>query len=285
MQKKNTHIPVNTLPSGTREGIYIAKTSVSRLADGRETGQPHRDSGHLFILQEKGTTRIEIDFQTHLVTASAIVYINPQQIHRLIGFDEATLTSWIITSENLHPENLRLLAELVPLNALTLDAETFSLISEMASLCIQFYNRKQEKLHNSILKDSFNTLVGLFISQYLAQAKNTDKQSRFNVITQAFKALLEKDFTVVKSPAEYAGSLNISTPYLNECVKNSTGHAVSYHIQHRVILEAKRLLYHSGKSVKEIAAELGYDDYSYFSRLFARVTGMTPLIFRSKNLD
>jgi len=70
---------------------------------------------------------------------------------------------------------------------------------------------------------------------------------------------------------------------LNECVKNATGHPVSYHIQQRIILEAKRLLYHSGKSVKEIATQLGYDDYPYFSRLFTKITGMSALAFRNRN--
>jgi AraC-like DNA-binding protein len=83
----------------------------------------------------------------------------------------------------------------------------------------------------------------------------------------------------------YAGSLNISTPYLNECVKTTTGYSVSWHIQQRVVLEAKRLLYHSDKSIKEIAGELGYDDYSYFTRLFVKVSGLTPVAFRNKNLE
>ncbi|WP_231577446.1 helix-turn-helix domain-containing protein [Sphingobacterium sp. IITKGP-BTPF85] len=79
--------------------------------------------------------------------------------------------------------------------------------------------------------------------------------------------------------------LNISTPYLNECVKDVTGYPVSYHIQQRIILEAKRLLYHSDKSVKEIADALGFEDYPYFSRLFSKVTGMSALSFRNKNRD
>jgi AraC family transcriptional activator of pobA len=84
----------------------------------------------------------------------------------------------------------------------------------------------------------------------------------------------------------YAQSLNISTPYLNECVKNTTGFSVSHHIQERIILEAKRLLYHSNKSVKEIATELGYDDYPYFSRLFSQSYGNdSALAFRNKNRD
>ncbi|HEY1053960.1 MAG TPA: helix-turn-helix domain-containing protein, partial [Emticicia sp.] len=97
--------------------------------------------------------------------------------------------------------------------------------------------------------------------------------------------LLERNYSQLKRPADYAQQLNISTPYLNECIKETTGHSVSYHIQQRIILEAKRLLYHSDKSVKEIAADLGFDDYPYFSRLFTKATGMSALAFRNKNLD
>jgi len=284
MQKRSKDIPVNKLPAGVREGIIIARTSFNGSPNAKEVERSHRDNGHVFIVQEKGTTHIEIDFQKHRIKASSVIYIHPDQIHRVIGFDQATISSWIITSENLHPEYLKLLEDLTPVRALALNAETLSVISKTASLCMQFSERKHEKLYDSILKESCNTLVALVVSQYLAQSKTTDSSSRFEVITKAFKSSLENNFMKVKSPMAYARYLNLSTPYLNECVK-TTGSSVSIHIQQRVILEAKRLLYHSNKSVKEIAGELGYDDYSYFIRLFVKVAGMTPLAFRDKNFE
>lgn len=285
MQEKSKHIPVNTLPAGTREGIMIARKSHNGLPDSKEVERSHRDNGYVFILQEKGTTRIEIDFQEHRIEASSIIFINPNQIHRVIGFENATITSWMITPENLQPTFLELLESLTPVSTLALGTENLSIISETASLCLRFAERKHEKLFDAILKESCNTLVALVASQYVALAKATDNSSRFEVVTKAFKSALENNFTTIKSPGAYAKCLNISTPYLNECVKRTTGHPVSEHIQQRVILEAKRLLYHSAKSVKEIAVELGYDEYSYFTRLFTKVTGMPPLAFRNKNLD
>ncbi|WP_316777797.1 helix-turn-helix transcriptional regulator [Pedobacter antarcticus] len=285
MQEKSKYIPVNTLPAGIREGIIIGRTSSNGLPNAKEVERSHRDNGHVFILQEKGTTHIEIDFQEHYLEASSIIYIHPDQIHRVIGFENATIISWIITSENLQPEFLKLLETLKPVNALPLKNNILSIITETSSLCIKLFERKHEKLFDSILKASCNTLIALVASQYLVKSKSKDNSSRFEVITKAFKSSLENDFTKVKSPTVYANNLNISTPYLNECFKNTTGHSVSHHIQQRIILEAKRLLYHSNKSVKEIAVELGYDDYSYFTRLFAKITGMTPLAFRSKNFD
>ncbi len=285
MDKKIKHIPVNTLPAGTREGIIIARSYIDGTPDSEDVERSHRDNGHVFILQEKGTTHIEIDFQVHIIAESSVIYINPNQVHRLIGFENATIASWIMTNENLQPVYLELLEGLTPVNPLVLQAETLSIISETATLCMQLYERKHEKLYDAILKESCNTLVALVASQYLSQTKTANHPTRYEVVTKAFKRLLDHDFKTKKSPTAYAKCLNISTPYLNECVKSATGYPVSEHIQQRIILEAKRLLYHSNNSIKEIAVALGYDDYSYFTRLFVKVAGMTPIAFRQKNLD
>ena len=285
MRHKSKNIPENTFPSGVREGIYIAKTSYNGLPNVMEVERSHRDNGHIFILQEQGTTQIEVDFQTHHIQPSSVIYIHPSQVHRVLGFDNATTFSWIITNENLHPENLKILEALPSIDALALSPGTYTVIAAAASLCIDISERTHEKLYETLLKESCNTLVALVASQFLATTATTDSSSRFEVVTGSFKTLLEQNFATVKSPAEYAGRLNISTPYLNECVRNATGHPVSYHIQHRNILEAKRLLHHANKSVKEIAGELGYHDFNYFTRLFTKITGMTPLAFRKKNFD
>jgi AraC family transcriptional regulator, transcriptional activator of pobA len=278
-------IPINPLPPELAQGMGVTRASFNGLPDVKEVEQSHRDDWHLFLLQEKGTTIIEIDFQQHIIKPFTLVYIHPNQVHRLIAFKHSTFISLQIGHQHLKPAYLKLLEEITPVDDLPLKKEAFSIISETALLCIRLFKRKDEKLYKALLKDSCNTLAALMISQFLKQTKSTDKFTRAEIITKDFKQALERNFTAIKSPAEYAGQLNISTPYLNECVRNTTGHSVSHHIQQRVILEAERLLYHSDKSVKEIAAELGYEDHSYFTRLFTKIAGMPPQVFRNKNLE
>lgn len=285
MARKNKHIPINTLPPGIGEGIIIGRNFIDGSPNFKEVERAHRDGGHSFILQEKGSTHIEIDFQKYRMEAPAIMYMHPSQVHRVIGFEQATTCSWIITSENLRPEFLQLLEDLAPLVPLALKKEAQNILSETASLCLQFSERKHEKLYFQILKESCNTLIALVVSQYLAAAKPIQKYSRFEVVTKHFKSLLERNFIVAKSPVDYARKLNISVPYLNECVKTATGHPVTYHIQQRIVLEARRLLHHSDKSVKEIASDLGYEDHSYFVRLFTKVVGTTPAASKGKNFE
>ncbi|WP_225872400.1 helix-turn-helix domain-containing protein [Pedobacter frigidisoli] len=209
--------------------------------------------------------------------------MHSSQVHRILEFEDITVCSLAIKNENLNPEYLKLLEELTPAAPLKLTKETNLVVSDISFLCLNFFTQKDNKLSFYLLKDSCNTLVAFLISQFLNQHQLEANLSRFEIVAKAFKQLLEKNYCIIKRPSEYANQLNISTAYLNECIKNTTGFSVSQHIQDRIILEAKRLLYHTNKSVKEISFVLGYEDYPYFSRIFTKATGMSALSFRKKN--
>lgn len=284
MAKKSPPVPLHTMPPGHSTGIIVGRMS-SRIIPLEEASHAHRHDFHFFIILEQGNATFEVDFKKFRINKKALFYIHPNQVHRFIDKTNTTLFGLLITNENLHPEYINFLEDIVPANPLLPFTANLSLISDAANLCLKLFERKRDHLHQNLLKDSCNALVGLILSEYLGLAKPVGKLTRFETISKKFKVELNRQFTTMKQPGDYAKALNISTPYLNECLKNTTGHPVSYHIQHRIILEAKRLLYHSNKSVKEIAAELGYDDYPYFSRLFLKVAGMSASKFRSKNLD
>jgi AraC-like DNA-binding protein len=228
---------------------------------------------------------IEIDFERYHIRSPAIIYMHPDQVHRIIGFDKVAASACAINNETLNPEYLQLLESISPAAPVYLTPETFGLLSEAVSLCIKVGGRAKDQVYFSLCKDHGNALVGLIISTLIEKNSVTDKQSRAELVTKAFREDLSHHFTRLKHPSDYAEKQHLSTAYLNECVKSTTGQPVSWHIQQRVILEAKRLLYHSDQSLKEIAAILGYDDYPYFSRLFTKVAGIAPLNFRHKNRD
>lgn len=278
---KQENIFVNLMTDDLRQGISVDKVSFEK----NDFKESHRDEGHTFYILERGSVHIEIDFQRHEITAPAAVYMHPDQVHRMVYFENITVCSLSIKDENLNPEYLKLLEEISPSKPLELVDVTNSTLSDIFSLCYNFSIQKNNKLHYSLLKDSCNTLVAFLISQFLDQNKQESNFSRFEIVAKSFKQLLEKNYRTSKSPSGYADHLNISTSYLNECVKNTTGYSVSQHIQNRVVLEAKRMLYHSDKSVKEISFQLGYEDYPYFTRIFTKATGMSPLSFRNKNHD
>jgi AraC-like DNA-binding protein len=53
-------------------------------------------------------------------------------------------------------------------------------------------------------------------------------------------------------------------------------------IEQRLILEAKRLLAHTGLAVEAIATKVGFSEPTNFVKFFRRHGGMRPLDFRAK---
>jgi len=101
-----------------------------------------------------------------------------------------------------------------------------------------------------------------------------------NKLVQDFIALVDKHFKTMHSVSDYARELFISPKSLAKKL-NVLGYPTSTEmIQERILIEAKRSLKFSQNSVKEIAFDLGFEDPAYFSRLFSKKEGMTPLAYR-----
>lgn len=95
-----------------------------------------------------------------------------------------------------------------------------------------------------------------------------------------FKTLLENNFKKERQPSFYAAQMRISSNNFSKICKQHFSKTPSSLIHERVILESKKLIHLTYKSMKEIAAELNFDDENYFSRYFKKHTGITPTAFR-----
>ncbi|HET8828964.1 MAG TPA: helix-turn-helix domain-containing protein, partial [Pelobium sp.] len=67
---------------------------------------------------------------------------------------------------------------------------------------------------------------------------------------------------------------------LNELSKRFLGNTANEIIKQRIFMEAKVLLTHTEKSVKEIAMELNFSDASHFNKFFASNSKITPGEYR-----
>lgn len=99
-------------------------------------------------------------------------------------------------------------------------------------------------------------------------------------IFRDFSRLLEIHFREKHNVSEYAELLHIAPKTLTHKFKSLQLESPNQLIINRIILEAKRLLIYTDKTVKEIAYDLGYEDPAYFNRLFTNKTGNTPAHFK-----
>lgn len=94
---------------------------------------------------------------------------------------------------------------------------------------------------------------------------------------------LEKVFDRRRKPgkvSEYASELCITPNYLNRLVRSHTGHSAMEWIEISRLNLAKSLLKQRQLQVAEVAAAVGIDDQSYFTRFFKKSQGCTPSQFR-----
>ncbi|RBL90659.1 helix-turn-helix domain-containing protein [Chitinophaga flava] len=99
---------------------------------------------------------------------------------------------------------------------------------------------------------------------------------------EAFRQLLDQHYRSLHKPADYASMLAISPNHLSKRCKGYFGKSPSQLIQDRLVLEAKKQLHLTRKSIKEIAYELQFEDEFYFSRFFKKMTKVSPRTFRRR---
>lgn len=97
-----------------------------------------------------------------------------------------------------------------------------------------------------------------------------------------FSQLVEWNFTTKHTVAEYADLLNITPKLLNKRITKFSRDTPNDLIKQRIILEAQRMLAHTSLSVKEIGYKLGYEDPSYFIRMFSKQANASPQQFRKQ---
>jgi len=286
MSKKIKTIPLNQLTEVFTTGIAVKKIDLSTLGAIDEIESAHRHDYHLFVLLAEGEINIAVDFQIFELKGSSILYIHPRQVHHIIKLQNAQFYILAVSSEKIDAEYLKLLEQnIYPALPLGCSGELFSVLSSSVALCSTILDGKKTLHDLAVAKNFCNASIGIMVNHYIEKVHSGKTPTRYESVTSLFNPTLENNFLHKKKPSEYALLLNISTSYLNEAVKSATGLPVTFHIQQRIVLEAKRLLYHTDKSVKEIAAELGYTDYAYFSRFFNKAAGNTALSFRNKNRE
>lgn len=279
------NIPIHLLKDRTNLGLQLKyyKKGDPHEAD-METLGAHRDDHYIFFLLEQGTGSLVIDFNEIQLSAGMLYYVLPTQVHHRIRNEKAD--GWFVAVDTaLIPPECRTVFEsgLLLQQPYTLNPTQLAQCHNLLVLLLEKYKEDDtDPFYVMVLHALLQSFLAIAAGCYNGNADMNLKVSRPAQLTSQFKDLLLTELRSNKSPAEYAAILNVSESYLTEALKKTTGFPVSYWIQQEVMMEAKRLLYYSQLTVKEIAHTLGYTDHSYFSRLFRKVTGTSAIAFREQ---
>ena len=137
---------------------------------------------------------------------------------------------------------------------------------------------------SSAIREVFRKIAVMRLLQAIHQALASPPTARRSLLDKALWMMERRLGDAEFKTSDIARELNISANYLGRLFREELGVSPLQTLL-RLRLERARLhLHHSVSSVKEIASASGFSDQLYFSRIFRRRFGGSPLAFR-KALD
>lgn len=267
--------------------VNLNRTSLAYLLD--NPNKPHRNNFQAIIWIKDGSGTHLIDDQLYNIESNTFMLLSKGQVH---AFNPAIDTlGWalrfadsFLDSPAYHSKYKYNLFSNITVNSLLKvsrdDVAMFELLMEQIQ---KEYEAENKPGKTEVLQRLIEVLIIKLV--HLKQVQFTDQFNADLVayqLFQQFNAHLENHFKSDHDVSSYAERLNVSPRKLSDNLKLFVGKPPSRIILERVIVEAKRYLRFSGMSVKETGFALGFNDPSYFSKVFKKVEGKTPKAFKAE---
>ncbi len=103
-----------------------------------------------------------------------------------------------------------------------------------------------------------------------------------SILIKQTLAYIQQNYTRAFSLKELSETIGVSRSYLSRIFKQETEIPLWDYLNRFRIQKARDLLLLSGESITEIAANVGFEDVGYFSRVFREVTGCSPRAYKKQ---
>ncbi|MFA9391161.1 MAG: helix-turn-helix domain-containing protein [Prolixibacteraceae bacterium] len=244
---------------------------------------PHRLNFYAILIITDGEVNHIVDFNVHTLRKGDVMVISKGQIH---AFEEgAEYKGYLVVFSEAFMQKYMAQSTITQINHL------------------YNYFLKQEKINNSdisqtllrVLKEelkstssSLPNIVAALLTVYLLKLNDentrlltTSDDNKYLEYFNHFRLLIEKNYSKTRDAKVYASDIAISYKHLNDVCKAIVKTTAKSFIDSYVVLEAKRMLVSTSLSVKEIAFTLGFDEPTNFLKYFKKITGLTPVEFRT----
>ena len=250
--------------------------------------KPHRHGKLFQILCVIGgqASIVRLDDKQHTVSAGTLVSIPVGVVHGLHFEHDCEGLIVTLSDESLstiqtlqNPDYLQTLFDKAHIIDLNDDPEQIALLRQYLALLQHEFSMSKPARHTSLLM-----LMNLFlisIKRHLNQhAISNATAPPYIRQVDKFRRLIENHFREHWQVADYAKALNTSTSTLNRMCRQRYNSNAKTIILDRLVNEAKRRLVYTRQPLDQIAYYLGYSDPAYFSRVFKRLTSISPGEYR-----
>ena len=149
---------------------------------------------------------------------------------------------------------------------------------------------KMEHQEMNFGRETVRDIIRCFAYDLLSNInKHLDNDGEGDILRQGdriyrkFMLLLAENSNVNRSVKSYADELCVSPKYLTSVCRRHGNYTASELIAASIISRIKQLLLYSDLSIKEVAAEMGFDNLSFFGKYVKKHLGLSPNNYRKAN--
>ena len=276
---------VNSLPEFKKDDMLVCRFA-PYFSIHENLREAHKHSFYHVMLFTKGEGSHTIDFQSFPVKPYQMYFMVPGQVHSwqfegevdgyVLNFSVSFLQSLL-----LRPDYL----EQFPffnggVNDAVIDLPE-ALQPRMTGLFEDLlYERETAGRLSVNMVQTLMLQIFILTGRLCLDQAGPNTNSYSYILLKNFQKLIEKNYSTLKLPKDYAGLLFITPNHLNSLCTGALGLSAGELIRNRITLEAKRLLTNHSLTIAIIAAQLNFTDNSYFTKFFKKQTGLTPEEFR-----
>ena len=120
---------------------------------------------------------------------------------------------------------------------------------------------------------------------YLAPESRTSPNATMKGIVREVAEYIDAHYYEELSLVSLAADFHVESSYLSKVFRQEIGETLILYITRKRMEKAKNYMRNSETNLTEIAFMVGYDDYTYFSRVFKKNTGVSPREYRNRCLE
>lgn len=282
--KKLPIYQINTFNCQDDENNLYFNDFKSHLLDHDFIENSHSHNFYLLVLFTKGSGFHTIDFDTFEIQPNHLYVLKPGQVHSwklsediegYIAFYSQEIYNVYFGSKQI--EEYSFYRSISNSPEMILNAAQTEEISNYFELLL-LENRKSEfKKIDKLL--NILDIIHIELARIYASMQNHTIHP-YNLKVKELEVLVNQYFKAHKLPSFYADKMNMSLKHLNRICKNVLNSTLTDFIYQKVMLESKRLLSTNSMTISEVANEMGFENYSYFTKVFKKYTGLTPQGFK-----
>lgn len=216
---------------------------------------------YVLIWIKSGHGLIEVDFRTYTDFEDKLIYLSPNQYIKFIygEFEVAKID--------------------FPSTFVSQSKEFRVLFKHLISLGYIEFSEDNQSILQSLFSDDLLNILDVSTHQWYWQNPFNAQKEEYSLIFD-LKDVIDERFSEKLSINQMISSIPADRYQLQKLVKNRLGMTIKHLAQNKVLLESKKDIAFTDKSIKEIAYEMGFKDPAYFNRFFKENTRLSPLDFR-----